>query len=110
MKKTGRWMGLLAGVAMLGGIAMLGSCTGTADSSTFACTSSTGSSQCIETTQYCEQASDGTTVTRATCRAVPANCGSSPCSGCLASGQAGIIGCSSISVGGSRSTVVTVRQ
>lgn len=103
--------------AMVGGLlvvvfALVGAgCGGDASTdSTFSCSGGGTTMNCLSTTQYCEQASDGTTVTRAMCVTVPAGCGDNPCSGCLASGTNGIIGCSSIRIGTNRSTTVTVRR
>jgi hypothetical protein len=110
MKTTIRFIGVMA--AALATSALLGACS-TEDSAldnTFSCSGGGSTMQCLSASQYCEQASNGTTVTRAVCLARPAGCATNPCDDCLRTGTNGIILCTSITFGTTRATTVTVRQ
>ena len=110
MRSSMKFIGVVC--AVLGASALLTAC-GTDDSATadtFGCTGGTTSLRCVVNTQYCEQASDGTTTTTARCLAVPAGCTDSPCGNCLMSGSNGITTCTSARFGTSRATTVTVRR
>lgn len=78
---------------------------------TFSCTGGSDPAlRCTASTQFCEQANDGSTTTDARCLALPVNCFDNPCDTCLISGTRGIVGCLSSRVGSSRSTTVSVRR
>ena len=97
------------GAALLAS-ALLTACSTDDTDSTFGCTGGGTTLNCLANTQYCEQASDGTTTTGARCLAVPTGCAANPCDDCLRSGANGILVCSSIRFGTTRATTVSVRR
>lgn len=97
-------------VAMVAMLAM-GGCGGdTTDDDSFGCTGGGVTLRCIASTQYCEQATNGSVATGAACRSIPAGCAGNPCNSCLMSGTGGIILCSTITLGDARATTVNVRS
>lgn len=90
---------------------LLGGCGGdTTDNDSFSCTGGSVTLRCIASTQYCEQATNGSVATGAACRSIPSGCTGNPCNSCLMSGSNGIILCSSITLGDARATTVNVRS
>ena len=97
---------MLAMLAML----LLGGCGGDTTDDSFSCTGGSVALRCIASTQYCEQATNGSVATGAACRSIPAGCVGNPCNSCLMSGTGGIINCSTITLGDARATTVNVRS
>lgn len=89
---------------------LLGGCGGDATDDSFSCTGGSVALRCIASTQYCEQATNGSVATGAACRSIPAGCVGNPCNSCLMSGSNGIILCSTITLGDARATTVNVRN
>ncbi len=103
---------MVRGLVVVFATSLLVACGGDdSTDSTFSCNGGGTTMNCLSNTQYCELATtDGTTITRAACMALPSGCVDSPCGNCLSSGTNGIISCSSIRFGTNRSTTVTVRR
>lgn len=89
---------------------LLGGCGGDTTDDSFSCTGGSVALRCIASTQYCEQATNGSVATGAVCRSIPAGCVGNPCNSCLMSGTGGIILCSTITLGDARATTVNVRS